>query len=130
MMKLGFFLAGTGHHIASWRDPGVASDSNASLRHLIDVSQTAERALFDFVFIADSNSTFGPDDPEIWKRTSVAMRIEPLTLLGALSAVTSHIGLISTATTTYLDPFHVARMFATLDQMSDGGVGGLQLQPR
>ena len=89
----------------------------------IEVSQTAERALFDFVFIADSNSTFGPDDPEIWKRTSVAMRIEPLTLLGALSAVTSHIGLISTATTTYLDPFHVARMFATLDQMSEGRVG-------
>ena len=104
--------------IPAWRP-----DSNASLRHLIEVSQTAERALFDFVFIADSNSTFGPDDPEIWKRTSVAMRIEPLTLLGALSAVTSHIGLISTATTTYLDPFHVARMFATLDQMSEGRVG-------
>ena len=51
------------------------------------------------------------------------MRLEPLTLLGALSAVTSHIGLISTATTTYLDPFHVARMFATLDQMSEGRVG-------
>src|SRR5215203_2041532 len=123
MMKLGFFLAGTGHHIASWRDPGVAPDSNASLRHLIEVSQTAERGLFDFVFIADSNSTFGPDDPEIWKRTSVAMRIEPLTLLGALSAVTTHIGLISTATTTYLDPFHVARMFATLDQLSQGRIG-------
>ncbi len=104
--------------IPAWR-----LNSNASLRHLIEVSQTAERALFDFVFIADSNSTFGPDDPEIWKRTSVAMRIEPLTLLGALSAVTSRIGLISTATTTYLDPFHVARMFATLDQMSEGRVG-------
>jgi alkanesulfonate monooxygenase len=59
----------------------------------------------------------------MWKRTAVSMRIEPLTLLGALAAVTSHIGLISTATTTYLDPFHVARMFATLDQMSQGRVG-------
>src|SRR5258708_18363383 len=59
----------------------------------------------------------------MWKRTAVAMRIEPLTLLGALSAVTSRIGLISPATTTYLDPFHVARMFATLDQMSEGRVG-------
>jgi N-acetyl-S-(2-succino)cysteine monooxygenase len=123
MMKLGLFLAGTGHHIASWRDPGVASDANANLRQYIEVTQTAERALFDFVFNADSNSTFGPDDPEMWKRTAVAMRIEPLTLLGALAAVTSHIGLISTATTTYLDPFHVARMFATLDQMSGGRVG-------
>ncbi len=123
MMKLGLFLAGTGHHIASWRDPDVASDANANLRQYIGVTQTAERALFDFVFNADSNSTFGPDDPEMWKRTAVAMRIEPLTLLGALAAVTSHIGLISTATTTYLDPFHVARMFATLDQMSQGRVG-------
>ena len=123
MMKLGFFLYGTGHHIASWRDQGVVPDANRSLRHYIDITQTAERGLFDFVFNADSNSTFGPDDPEMWKRTAVAMRIEPLTLLGALSAMTSHIGLISTATTTYLDPFHVARMFATLDQMSQGRVG-------
>ena len=116
-------------------------DANQSLRHYIDITQTAERALFDFVFNADSNSTFGPDDPEIWKRNTDAMRLEPLTLLGALSAVTQHIGLIATATTTYLDPFHVARMFATLDQLSRrprrlergdlvGGVGGVQLQPR
>ena len=123
MMKLGLFLAGVGHHIASWRDPDVQSDANASLRHYIKITQIAERALFDFVFNADSNSSFGPDDPKIWQRTANAMRIEPLTLLGALSAVTSHIGLISTATTTYLDPFHVARMFATLDQMSEGRVG-------
>jgi alkanesulfonate monooxygenase len=123
MMKLGFFLYGTGHHIASWRDPDVQADANRSLRHYIDITQTAERALFDFVFNADSNSSFGPDDPEIWQRKTDSMRLEPLTLLGALSAVTSHIGLISTATTTYLDPFHVARMFATLDQMSGGRVG-------
>ena len=123
MMKLGLFLAGTGHHIASWRDPSVASDANANLRQYIEVTQTAERALFDFVFNADSNSTFGPDDPEMWKRTAVAMRIEPLTLLGALAAVTNRIGLISTATTTYLDPFHVARVFASLDQLSEGRVG-------
>src|SRR5882757_11245212 len=123
MMKLGLFLYGTGHHIASWRDPGVMPNANQSLKHYIEITQTAERGLFDFVFNADSNSTFGPDDPDIWKRTTVSMRLEPLTLLGALAAVTSRIGLISTATTTYLDPFHVARMFATLDQLSQGRVG-------
>lgn len=123
MMKLGFFLYGTGHHIASWREPGVMPNANQSLKHYIEITQTAERGLFDFVFNADSNSTFGPDDPDIWKRTTVSMRLEPLTLLGALSSVTSRIGLISTATTTYLDPFHVARMFATLDQLSEGRVG-------
>ena len=123
MMKLGFFLYGTGHHIASWRDPGVRPDANRSLPHYIDITQAAERAKFDFVFNADSNSSFGPDDPDSWKRKTDAMRLEPLTLLGALAAVTSRIGLISTATTTYLDPFHVARMFASLDQMSEGRVG-------
>ena len=61
-MKLGFFLYGTGHHIASWRDPNVQADANRSLRHYIDITKTAERALFDFVFNADSNSSFGPDD--------------------------------------------------------------------
>ena len=94
MMKLGFFLYGTGHHIASWRAPGVVPNANQSLQHYIDITQTAERGLFDFAFNADSNSTFGPDDPEMWKRTTNAMRLEPLTLLGALSAVTTHIGLI------------------------------------
>ena len=83
----------------------------------------SRRAKFDFVFNADSNSTFGPDDIEIWKRNCVTMRLEPLTLLGALAAVTERIGMISTATTTYLDPFHVARMFATLDRMSGGRIG-------
>ena len=123
MMKLGLFLYGPGHHIAAWRDEAAAADANRSLRHYIEITQIAERAHFDFVFNADSNSTFGPDDPEIWKRTTVSMRLEPLTLLGALASVTQNIGLIATATTTYLDPFHVARMFATLDQLSGGRVG-------
>jgi N-acetyl-S-(2-succino)cysteine monooxygenase len=123
MMKLGLFLYGPGHHIASWRDPDAEPDANGSLRHYVEITQRAERALFDFAFNADSNSTFGPDDIEIWKRTTVAIRLEPLTLLGALAAVTERIGLVSTATTTYLDPFHVARMFATLDQLSQGRIG-------
>jgi FMN-dependent oxidoreductase (nitrilotriacetate monooxygenase family) len=123
MMKLGFFLYGPGHHIAAWRDPRTEADAGGSLKHYVATTQMAERALFDFVFNADSNSTFGPDDIEIWKRNCVTMRLEPLTLLGALAAVTERIGMISTATTTYLDPYHVARMFATLDRMSDGRIG-------
>ncbi len=59
----------------------------------------------------------------MWKRTTVSLRLEPLTLLGALAAVTKHIGLISSATTTYLDPFHIARIFASLDQLSHGRTG-------
>ena len=123
MMKLGFFLYGPGHHIAAWRDPATVADASGSLRHYIEITQAAERAKFDFVFNADSNSTFGPDDIDIWKRNAVSIRLEPLSLLGALSAVTSRIGMITTATTTYLDPYYVARTFATLDRMSEGRIG-------
>ena len=56
MMKLGFFLYGPGHHIAAWRDPATVADSSGSLRHYIEITQAAERAKFDFVFNADSNS--------------------------------------------------------------------------
>lgn len=123
MMKLGLFLSGPGHHVAAWRDPLVEADAGQSLRHYIEIAKLGERGRFDFLFNADSNSTFGPDDPNVWKRTTAALRLEPLTLMGALAAVTSHIGLVSTATTTYLEPFHVARLFASLDQLSGGRAG-------
>jgi FMN-dependent oxidoreductase (nitrilotriacetate monooxygenase family) len=123
MMKLGLFLAGPGHHVAAWRDPNVAPNAGQSLQHYVEIAKLGERGRFDFLFNADSNSTFGPDDVNVWKRTIAAMRLEPLTLMGALAAVTTHIGLISTATTTYLEPFHVARLFASLDQLSGGRAG-------
>jgi FMN-dependent oxidoreductase (nitrilotriacetate monooxygenase family) len=123
MMKLGLFLAGPGQHIASWRDPSVEPDAGQSLRNYVQITQLAEQAKFDFVFNADSQATFGPDDANVWRRTAVSQRIEPITLLGALAAVTSRIGLVATATTTYLEPFHVARMFASLDQLSEGRSG-------
>ena len=123
MMKLGLFLSGPGHHIAAWRDPAVAPDAGQSLRHYIEIAKLGERGRFDFLFNADSNSTFGPDDVNVWKRTTATLRLEPLTLMSALAAVTTHIGLVSTATTSYLEPFHVARLFASLDQLSGGRAG-------
>ena len=123
MMKLGLFLAGPGQHIAAWRHPSTDANAGQSLRHYVNLAQLGERALFDFVFNADTQATFGPDDIDVWKRNTVGHRIEPITLLGALAAVTQHIGLVATATTTYLDPFHVARMFASLDQLSEGRSG-------
>ena len=123
MMKLGLFLHGPGQHIAAWRDPAVDPGAGMSLQHYVQLAQLGERALFDFVFNADTQATFGPDDLDVWKRNTVGQRIEPLTLLGALAAVTRHIGLVATATTTYLEPFHVARIFASLDQLSEGRSG-------
>src|SRR5262245_736695 len=123
MMKLGLFLSGPGQHIASWRDPSVDPNAGQSLQNYVQITQLAEAAKFDFVFNADTQATFGPDDINVWKRNTVSQRIEPITLLGALTSVTTHIGLVATATTTYLEPFHVARMFASLDQLSGGRSG-------
>jgi len=123
MMRLGLFLSGPGQHIASWRDPDVNANAGQSLKHYANLTQLAENAKFDFVFNADTQATFGPDDINVWKRNMVAHRIEPITLLGALAAVTERIGLVATATSTYLEPFHVARMFASLDQLSGGRSG-------
>ncbi len=123
MMKLGLFIAGSGHHIAAWRDPNTDAEAVLNLRHYVEMARLAERACFDLLFTADTNATFGPDDIEVWSRTTGALRLEPLTLLSALAVTTDRIGLVSTATTTYLEPYHVARLFASLDQISHGRAG-------
>src|SRR5579863_10008631 len=123
MMKLGLFLEGTGHHTAAWRDPDVDPMARQSLPHFIEIARLAERGKFDMLFLADTNATFGADDVESWTRTTAASRLEPITLLGAIAAVTERIGLVATATTTYFEPFHVARFFASLDQISGGRAG-------
>jgi N-acetyl-S-(2-succino)cysteine monooxygenase len=123
MMKLGMFLEGTGHHVAAWRDPEVDPHGRVSLAHFLDIARLAERGKFDLLFMADTNATFGADDVESWTRTTAGTRLEPITLLAAMSAVTEHIGLVATATTTYYEPFHVARFFASLDQISGGRAG-------
>jgi N-acetyl-S-(2-succino)cysteine monooxygenase len=123
MMKLGLFIAGSGHHIAAWRDPHTDAEAILSLEHYAEMARAAERSCFDLLFTADTNATFGPDDIDVWSRTTGALRLEPLTLLSALAATTERIGLVSTATTTYLEPYHVARLFASLDQISKGRAG-------
>jgi len=123
MMKLGCFLEGTGHHVAAWRDPDVDPQGRQKLAHYLDTARLAERGKFDLLFMADTNATFGPDDVETWTRTTQASRLEPITLLAAMAGATERIGLVATATTTYFEPFHVARFFASLDQISGGRAG-------
>jgi len=122
-MKLGLFFEGIGHHVAAWRDPDVDPYAKLSIKHYMDIARTAERGKFDLLFTADTNATFGSDDVEAWSRQTAATRLEPLTLLGALSAVTEHIGLVATMTTTYYEPFTIARFFASLDHISGGRAG-------
>ena len=122
-MKLGLFVQGGGHHVAAWRHPSVPYGATQSFAHFKDVTQRAERGLFDMIFFADSLGSFGPDDIEVWQRGAAMSRMEPVTLLSALAAVTERIGLVATMSTTYQEPWHIARFFATVDRISDGRAG-------
>lgn len=123
MMKLGLFIEGGGHHMAAWRHPEVASNGRIRIESFMDAAETAERAKFDMVFTADTNASFGADDVVYWTHSSAASRLEPMTMLGAISAVTKNIGLVATMSTTYAEPFSVARFFASLDMISHGRAG-------
>ncbi|CAH0229453.1 Nitrilotriacetate monooxygenase component A [Peribacillus sp. Bi96] len=116
-VKLGVFLAGTGHHVASWRHPHANPKANMSIDYFKGLAQTAEKGLFDLLFLADSLSVAKDSHPNI------LTRFEPLTLLSYLASATSNIGLVSTASTTYEEPFNVARKFASLDHITSGRAG-------
>ncbi|KAB0636722.1 LLM class flavin-dependent oxidoreductase [Burkholderia latens] len=123
-LHLGAFLYPTGHHIAAWRHPDSQADAGVDFRHYVRLAQAAEAAKFDLVFLADGVGTRG-DDVEFLSRTahSYVAQFEPLTLLSALAAVTERIGLVGTASTSFNEPFHIARKFASLDHISGGRAG-------
>lgn len=123
-MKLGAFIYPTGHHVAAWRHPDSDADAGINLRHYVGVAQAAERGLFDLLFLADGVGVRGEDLASL-SRTAIRYvgQFEPLTLLSALAAVTSRIGLVATVSTTYDVPFHIARRFASLDHLSAGRAG-------
>ncbi|WP_236215509.1 LLM class flavin-dependent oxidoreductase [Metapseudomonas otitidis] len=118
-LSLGAFLMATGHHVAAWRHPDVPADTLdfAQYRHL---ARIAEAAKFDALFVADSVAA---PTGEIASHMARSTYFEPLTLLSALAAVTERIGLVSTVTTSYNEPYHVARKFASLDHISGGRSG-------
>ena len=119
-MRLGAFIMATGHHVAAWRHPGSQADAGTNIDHYIALAQTAERGLFDQVFVADSPGVQHKGDDESLSRQGRIAHFEPVTLWAALSAVTHHIGFVATASTTYEDPFLLARKFASLDHLSKG----------
>ena len=119
-LSLGAFLMETGHHVAAWRHPDAHADGGLQFPLYAHLAQTAERACFDAIFVADSAAA---NIGGAAHRLSRSDRFEPLTLLSALSAVTSRIGLIATVTTSYNEPYHVARKFASLDHLSGGRAG-------
>lgn len=116
-LHLNAFLMGVGHHEAAWRHPRTNPSRLSDIRHYQQLARTAERGRLDSVFLADGLA-LGDN-----VRHNALGGLEPLTLLAALAAVTEHVGLIATVSTTYNEPFHVARKFASLDHISGGRAG-------
>ena len=124
MIKLGLSIRYLGYHAAAWRHPDVDPAAASKLSHFVGIAQTAERAGIDMLFLADGIGIRTKDEPAgALCRSAQTAELEPITLLSALAAVTSGIGLVATASTTYNEPFHVARKYASLDHLSGGRAG-------
>ncbi|MET4484301.1 LLM class flavin-dependent oxidoreductase [Bradyrhizobium sp. F1.13.3] len=118
-MALGLYLMQAGYHEGAWRDPSVPVNGGVDIDHYAHLAALAEGAAFHFVFIPDSPSVVEQDLASL-ARVSRNDTFEPITLMSALASRTQHVGLVATATTTYHQPYHLARMFASLDHMSRG----------
>jgi FMN-dependent oxidoreductase (nitrilotriacetate monooxygenase family) len=116
-LHLNLFIHSRGHHEASWRHPAASPLALTDIRYFQELARKAEAGLFDSIFLADTLAL--GDDVAHAGRTW----LEPITALGALAVSTSHIGLIATTSTTYTEPYNLARQFASLDHMSSGRVG-------
>ncbi|WP_433193375.1 LLM class flavin-dependent oxidoreductase [Nocardia sp. CA-107356] len=116
-LSLNAFIYPSGHHEAAWRHPQSRPDRIYDVAYYQEIGRTAEAAKFDAVFFADGPAL----------RTNVehnaASGLEPITLLTAIATATTHLGLIATASTTYYEPYNLARLFSTLDHISGGRAG-------
>jgi alkanesulfonate monooxygenase len=121
-LKLGAFMRPVSIHTGAWRYPGAWRDANFNFSRLRQLAQTLEKARFDAFFMADHLAMLNMPI-EALKRSHTATSFEPFTLLSALSQATEHIGLVATASTTFDEPFHIARRFASLDHLSNGRAG-------
>lgn len=113
-LRLGAFINLPGHHITSWRDPETEVRKVINLSYLIEIAQIAECGKFDNLFFAD---VFGQP---ILENSHSGLKLDPVVIISALAAVTKNIGLTATLTTSYNDPFHVARKFSAIDHLSNG----------
>ncbi|KAJ9271720.1 hypothetical protein DTO212C5_2145 [Paecilomyces variotii] len=118
-LHLTAFMRPVSLHSGAWRYPGAYPDANFNLNHLKSFIQKLEKAKFDAFFMADHLAVLNMPVDAL-KRSHTVTSFEPFTLLSALSQVTERIGLAATASTTYDEPYHIARRFASLDHLSNG----------
>ena len=118
-LHLGAFMRPVSIHTGAWRYPGAYADANFNFAHIKRFAQKLEAGKFDAFFMADHLAVLNMPIDAL-KRSATVTSFEPMTLLPALAAVTEHLGLIATGSTTCEEPFHVARRFASLDHISGG----------
>jgi FMN-dependent oxidoreductase (nitrilotriacetate monooxygenase family) len=121
-LRLGAFMRPVSIHTGAWRYPGAIPDANFNFAHLKRFAQTLERGRFDAFFMADHLAVLNMP-LEALKRSHTVTSFEPFTLLSALAGATEHIGLVATGSTTFDEPYHIARRFASLDHISRGRAG-------
>ena len=121
-LHLGAFMRPVSIHTGAWRYPGAFPDANFSLAAIRRFIRSLEAAKFDYFFMADHLGVLNLPRQALMRSHTVTS-FEPFTLLSALAGVTERIGLVATASTTYDEPFHVARRFASLDHISGGRTG-------
>ncbi len=120
-MHLGVFIYPGGHHIAAWRHPAMPADGITEFDYYRETGQIAERGLFDLYFVGDALNA-REREGRIMGQVAIN-NLDPVGIVSAVGAVTSRIGLVATLSTTYHEPFAIARKFATLDHLSGGRAG-------
>ena len=121
-LHLGAFMRPVSIHTGSWRYPGAFPDANFNFAHLARFAQKLEQGRFDAFFMADHLAVLNMP-VEALKRSHTVTSFDPLTLLPALAVVTERLGLVATASTTFEQPYILARKFASLDHLSQGRAG-------
>ncbi|RVQ69654.1 LLM class flavin-dependent oxidoreductase [Croceicoccus ponticola] len=125
MLKLSVFMSPTGGHVGGWRHPDAVTDAGFNIERWAELGKLVERGKLDMMFLADGNGVNGIEDPDLLSRNPTVrpVVIEPITLLSTLAMHTKNVGLVATATTTYAEPYSIARHFGSLDWASKGRAG-------
>jgi N-acetyl-S-(2-succino)cysteine monooxygenase len=122
-LVLGAHFPSMGQHIAAWLHPESQIDAGQNFPYFLKLAQTAEQAKFDFVFMADAVATRDGNLEALSRWPQYMAHFEPITLMAATASQTRNIGLVCTASTSYYEPFNVARLFGSLDHISGGRAG-------
>ena len=127
MLRLGGFFSVPGNHLAGWRHPDAQPTYDMDFQGYAHITQVAEAAKFDCIFFQDTVGVSGSRQLARGERArsklSRTVKLEPTATLAALAMVTERIGLVATATTTYNEPYNIARRFMSIDHISDGRAG-------